>query len=62
MIKCKCDIEPVVKKGSPVMENGKAMWKHIFICNNPNCENYGREIGETLINIFDNNDVIEKMN
>lgn len=58
-MECKCNTQPSVKEGKPVKDGDKTYWKQIFVCNDPKCEDYGKEIGERLVNIFDNKEVIE---
>lgn len=59
MLKCKCETMPVVKAGKPVKNGDKAYWKQVFVCNDPNCSEHGKEIGERLVNIFDETEIIE---
>lgn len=58
-MKCKCGIEPKIRKGAPVQKEGKAFWVQIFTCNNPECPSYGKDIGERMINIFDQSEKTE---
>ena len=59
-MKCLCKTEPEIIKGEPVREGEKAYWRQIFVCKDPNCSNFGKQIGERRINIFDNTDVEEE--
>lgn len=53
MVKCKCNAQPIIKEGKPIMEGPKPKWRHVYMCNNPQCSNYHKEIGEVRIDIFD---------
>lgn len=57
---CRCGNEASVKSGQPVREGEKVYWKQIFVCNNPNCSENEKEIGERLVNIFDETEIVEK--
>ena len=59
-MRCQCNVSPRVISGSPVKDGDKSYWKQIFICDNPNCTRYKNQIGERLVNIFDESEVIEK--
>lgn len=58
-MECKCNTQPMVKSATPIKDGEKTYWKQVFICNDPNCENYRKEIGERLVNIFDESEIIE---
>lgn len=58
-MECKCNTQPIVKSGSPVRDGEQVFWRQVFICNNPNCSDYRKEIGERLVNIFDEREIIE---
>ena len=59
-MKCQCKTEPRVLKGVNTIEDGKRYRKIVFTCDNPNCINYRKEIGEIDINLDDEREVIEK--
>lgn len=59
-MKCSCNNEPAIKKGLPAKDGDKVYWTQIYICNNPNCSCYTKEIGVRLVNIFDESEIIEK--
>lgn len=59
-MKCKCRCEPKVRSGEPIEENGKAYWRQIFFCDNPQCPHYKQDIGTRKVNIFDETDIIEE--
>ena len=59
-MKCSCNVAPLVRNGKPVQEEEKVLWRQVFTCNNPSCENYGKDIGERMVNIFDESDITEK--
>ena|GEM_PF-2287568 len=61
MIRCKCMAEPRIRQAMPVQMDGKAYWLQIFTCDNPQCENYQKDIGERRTNISDEQDTTEKM-
>lgn len=51
-MKCKCEAIPRVAEGKPTEENGRVYWRQIFICENPTCENYKKQIGERKIDVL----------
>jgi len=53
--------EPRIRQAMPVQMDGKAYWLQIFTCDNPQCENYQKDIGERRTNISDEQDTTEKM-
>ena len=59
-MKCQCNTEPAIRKGQPVKDGEKVYWKQSFVCQNPNCGCYKKDIGERLVNIFDESEIIEK--
>jgi len=52
----------MIVDGRPVKDGEKAYWRQLYVCNNPNCNSYKKEVGERLINIFDESEIIEKQN
>ncbi|MBQ4649887.1 MAG: hypothetical protein IJB73_04220 [Firmicutes bacterium] len=62
-MKCsQCNNELMIVDGRPVKDGEKAYWRQLYVCNNPNCNSYKKEVGERLINIFDESEIIEKQN
>lgn len=60
-MKCRCRCDPRVKSGQPAKEGDKVYWQQIFFCDNPGCQNYQKDIGKRMINIFDEQDVKEEI-
>lgn len=60
-MKCsKCNVEPIIKNVTPKMIEKKPYTVQILACNNPNCLDYQKEIGELRHDFLEpNNPVIE---
>ena len=59
-MKCSCNVEPKVRNGKAIEEDGKVYWRQIFSCVNPDCPHCKEDIGERKINVLDETEVIEK--
>ncbi len=56
----KCNVEPIIKNAKGQMIEGKPYMIQVLACNNPNCLDYQKEIGELKHDFLEpNNPVIE---